>query len=152
MKRTLLLVAIACFVWQLNGQNYQAAPEGFDQIRQGIVHGRIDTVVYNSSTVGNQRRALVYTPPGFSKNKKYPVLYLLHGIGGDEKEWFRQGNPQAILDNLYADKKAEPMIVVLPNGRAMGLKSSSRNENTRTENTKNTGDRYIRHSAANSRI
>ena len=119
MKRTLLLVAIACFVWQLNGQNYQAAPEGFDQIRQGIVHGRIDTVVYNSTTVGNQRRALVYTPPGFSKNKKYPVLYLLHGIGGDEKEWFKQGNPQAILDNLYADKKAEPMIVVLPNGRAM---------------------------------
>lgn len=119
MKRTLLLLAIVSFVGQLNSQNYQPAPDGFDQVRQGIAHGRIDTVVYTSSTVGNQRRALVYTPPGFSKNKKYPVLYLLHGIGGDEKEWFQQGHPQAILDNLYADNKAEPMIVVLPNGRAM---------------------------------
>jgi enterochelin esterase-like enzyme len=62
---------------------------------------------------------LVYTPPGYSKNKKYSVLYLLHGIGGDEKEWLKHGQPQVILDNLYADKKLEPMIVVLPNGRAM---------------------------------
>ncbi len=65
------------------------------------------------------RKALVYTPPGFSKKNKYPVLYLLHGIGGDEKEWFKNGQPQVILDNLYAEKKIEPMIVVLPNGRAM---------------------------------
>ena len=51
--------------------------------------------------------------------KKYPVFYLLHGIGGDEKEWLNGGNPQVILDNLYAENKIEPMIVVLPNGRAM---------------------------------
>ena len=69
--------------------------------------------------VGTDRRALIYTPPGYSKNKKYPVLYLLHGIGGDEKEWFNQWHPQVILDNLYAENKLEPMIVVLPNGRAM---------------------------------
>ena len=119
MKRTILCIAVAVILLQLNGQNYQPAPAGFDIIRQDINQGRIDTVVYNSTTVGNERRALVYTPPGFSKNKKYPVLYLLHGIGGDEKEWFRNGNPQIILDNLYAQKKAEPMIVVMPNGRAM---------------------------------
>ncbi len=65
------------------------------------------------------RKALIYTPPSFSKSKKYPVLYLLHGIGGDEKEWLTHGSPQEILDNLYADGKIEPMIVVMPNGRAM---------------------------------
>jgi enterochelin esterase-like enzyme len=69
--------------------------------------------------VGVNRRALIYTPPGYSRSKKYPVLYLLHGIGGDMKEWLKHGQPQVILDNLYADKKLEPMIVVMPNGRAM---------------------------------
>jgi enterochelin esterase-like enzyme len=61
---------------------------------------------------------LIYTPPAYSKSKKYPVLYLLHGIGGDEKEWLNGGHPQVILDNLYAENKIEPMIVVMPNGRA----------------------------------
>lgn len=95
------------------------APAGFDSLRADIPHGKIDTISYSSQTVGSVRRALVYTPPGFSKSKKYPVLYLLHGIGGDEKEWFNQGKPQIILDNLYSEKKIQPMIVVLPNGRAM---------------------------------
>jgi len=95
------------------------APVGFDSLRVGITHGRIDTIVYPSKTVGTNRRALVYTPPGYSKKGKYPVLYLLHGIGGDEKEWLNGGKPQVILDNLYADGRIEPMIVVLPNGRAM---------------------------------
>jgi len=62
---------------------------------------------------------MVYTPPGYSETKKYNVLYLLHGIGGDELEWFNNGAPQIILDNLYADDKLSDMIVVLPNGRAM---------------------------------
>jgi len=95
------------------------APPGFDIIRDGIPHGKIDTILYKSKTVGATRKALIYTPPGYSPEKKYPVLYLLHGIGGDEKEWFNQGQPQVILDNLYAEKKIDPMIVVLPNGRAM---------------------------------
>ncbi|GAT63451.1 alpha/beta hydrolase-fold protein [Paludibacter jiangxiensis] len=95
------------------------APLGFDVVQTNIPHGKIDTISYKSKTVGAVRKALVYTPPGYSKDKKYPVLYLLHGIGGDEKEWFEQGQPQVILDNLYAQKRVEPMIVVLPNGRAM---------------------------------
>lgn len=95
------------------------APDGFDSLRTDITHGKIDTVVYVSNTVGTNRRAIIYTPPGFSKKKKYPVLYLLHGIGGDEKEWLNGGKPQVILDNLYAENKIEPMIVVMPNGRAM---------------------------------
>lgn len=97
----------------------QQAPKGFDQQQSDIRHGRIDTIQYSSGTVGSIRRALIYTPPGYSKSKKYPVLYLLHGIGGDEKEWYNGGQPQNILDNLYAQEKLVPMIVVLPNGRAM---------------------------------
>lgn len=91
----------------------------FDVPQQGISKGKIDTIQYTSKTVGTTRKALIYTPPGFSKAKKYPVLYLLHGIGGDEKEWLRGGQPQVILDNLYAAKKIADMIVVMPNGRAM---------------------------------
>jgi enterochelin esterase-like enzyme len=61
---------------------------------------------------------LVYTPPGYTKEKKYPVLYLLHGIGGDETEWNRFAAPDILLDNLIAEGKANPMIIVMPNGRA----------------------------------
>ena len=95
------------------------ATPGFDSLRLDIAHGTIDTIHYFSKTVGNQRRSLIYLPPGYSKSKKYPVLYLLHGIGGDEKEWLNNGSPQVILDNLYSKNKIEPMIVVIPNGRAM---------------------------------
>ena len=120
MKNKILSLFITLLIIQTaNSQTYKAAPDGFDIPRTGIEHGRIDTITYNSATVGNTRRALIYTPPGYSKTKKYPVLYLLHGIGGDEKEWFNQGKPHVILDNLYAEKKIVPMIVVLPNGRAM---------------------------------
>lgn len=86
--------------------------------REGIPHGRIETVEYDSKTVGTRRKTLVYTPPNYSAATKYPVLYLLHGIGGDETEWSRGANAQAILDNLIADRKAIPMVVVMPNGRA----------------------------------
>lgn len=95
-----------------------AAPAGYDQLRANIARGRIDTVVYESRSVGTKRKMLVYTPPGFSIGVKYPVLYLLHGIGGDHLEWFKNGAPNVIFDNLYAEKKMTPMIVVLPNGRA----------------------------------
>src|SRR6187402_186471 len=99
-------------------EKYSAPPEGFDRKRDGIDRGKLEAVEYDSTTVGVKRKARVYTPPGYSKDQKYPVLYLLHGIGGDENEWARGGAPDVILDNLYADRKAVPMIVVLPNGRA----------------------------------
>lgn len=117
-SRTLLLITMLFQVLCTYGQ-VQPAAEGFDRAQLNIAHGRIDTVTYFSKTVDTSRRAIVYTPPAFSKNKKYPVLYLLHGIGGDEKEWLKGASPQNILDNLYADQKIEPMIVVMPNGRAM---------------------------------
>jgi enterochelin esterase-like enzyme len=101
-----------------DGKTFTSAPKGFDTKRDGINRGKLELVEYDSTTVGVKRKAQVYTPPGYSKDQKYPVLYLLHGIGGDEKEWTRGGVANLILDNLYADKKAVPMIVVLPNGRA----------------------------------
>jgi enterochelin esterase-like enzyme len=121
MKKRFLLISLLLFSSMLCQAQVQTkrAPLGFDTIKQSIAQGKIDTVKYPSKTVGVLRRALVYTPPGYSKKKKYPVLYLLHGIGGDEKEWLKNGQPQIILDNLYAQKAIEPMIVVLPNGRAM---------------------------------
>jgi enterochelin esterase-like enzyme len=94
-------------------------PKGYDQKRDKIERGKAEVVEYDSTTVGNKRKTTVYTPPGFDpKGKaKYPVLYLLHGIGGDENEW-PKGGAIPVLDNLYADKKLVPMIVVMPNGRA----------------------------------
>jgi enterochelin esterase-like enzyme len=98
---------------------FAKAPEGFDKPRDGIEHGKLERVDYDSSTIGVKRWMEVYTPPGYSKDKKYPVLYLLHGIGGNEnREWSKQGVANVIVDNLIADKKIEPMIVVLPNGNA----------------------------------
>jgi len=121
MKITsLLIIGASLIVVPVTAQNTQRqAPAGFDVANAGIPHGKIDSIQYPSKTVGVIRKALVYTPPGFKKGTKYPVLYLLHGIGGDEKEWYKNGTPQIILDNLYAQSKLTPMIVVLPNGRAM---------------------------------
>ena len=122
MNRSILLISVLVIIslfTQAQNNMVKQAPRGFDSLRAVIANGKIDTIIYGSKTVGTKRRALIYTPPGFSKKKKYPVFYLLHGIGGDEKEWLNGGNPQVILDNLYAENKIEPMIVVLPNGRAM---------------------------------
>jgi enterochelin esterase-like enzyme len=93
-----------------------AAPKGFDTRRDGVERGKVETVEYDSKSVGSKRKMVVYTPPGYSKDVKYPVFYLLHGAGDDETGWTRRGSAAAILDNLYADKKIAPMIVVMPNG------------------------------------
>ncbi len=115
-----LFICLITGVFSAGSQNIiQHAPPGFDTARLDISHGKIDSIYYFSKTVGNQRRSLIYLPPGYSKKNKYPVLYLLHGIGGDEKEWLNGGSPQVILDNLYSKGKIAPMIVVIPNGRAM---------------------------------
>lgn len=95
-----------------------AQTPGFDQQREGIAHGTVTTLEYDSKIVGIKRKLRVYTPPNFRKEEKLPVLYLLHGIGGNEAGWQGAGAVDAILDNLYADKKAVRMLVVMPNGRA----------------------------------
>ena len=95
------------------------APEGFNARRAGVPAGRLEPFEYDSAVTGTRRKANVYLPPGYANDRKYPVLYLLHGIGGDETEWIRFATPDALFDNLIADKKAVPMIVVIPNGRAL---------------------------------
>jgi enterochelin esterase-like enzyme len=105
---------------QIAKQDLTSSPKGFDAKRDGVARGKLEVVEYESKVSGGMRKMTVYTPPGYSKDNKYPVLYLLHGIGGDHNEWPRGGAPQNILDNLIADKKAVPMIVAMPNGRASG--------------------------------
>jgi len=116
---SLFTIFILSGFWAAAQNPITPAQLGFDILHADVPQGRIDTITYQSKTVGTNRKALVYTPPGYSKERKYPVLYLLHGIGGDEKEWLKGGQPQIILNNLYAGNKVEPMIVVMPNGRAM---------------------------------
>jgi len=96
------------------------APKGFDTQREGIERGKLETVEYDSKAAGGKRKMVVYTPPGYSKDTKYPVLYLLHGAGDSETGWSRRGLAHVILDNLHADKKLVPMIVVMPNGSVQG--------------------------------
>ena len=81
-----------------------------------VPHGNLSKVWYDSPTLKMQRRMTIYTPAGYDKGGKYPVLYLLHGAGGDENAWSELGRAAQILDNLIATGKAKPMIVVMPNG------------------------------------
>ena len=85
---------------------------------QHVPHGSVSKVWYPSATAGFDRRLTVYTPAGYENNPKakYPVLYVLHGIGGDEDAWVTQGRATQILDNLIARGEAKPMIVVFTNG------------------------------------
>ena len=85
-----------------------------------VPHGTVSKVWYDSPTLGMKRRMTVYTPAGYEDNSKtkYPVFYLLHGMGGDEEAWMDLGRASQILDNLIAQGKAKPMIVVMTNGNA----------------------------------
>ena len=92
--------------------------QGYLYANHLVPHGNMAQVWYDSPTLGISRRMTIYTPPGYDKGKKFPVLYLLHGSGGDEEAWPTLGRTQQILDNLIALGWAEPMIVVMPNGNA----------------------------------
>lgn len=85
---------------------------------QEVPHGSVSKVWYHSDAAGFDRRLTVYTPAGYEKHDKasYPVVYVLHGIGGDEDAWVTQGRATQILDNLIASGKAVPMIAVFTNG------------------------------------
>ena len=113
-----ILVSVVCaaVIPAETPKDLPAAPKGFDTRRDDVERGKIEAVEYESKAVGSKRRMIVYTPPGYSKDSKYPVLYLLHGAGDDENGWTKKGSAALILDNLYADKKLVPMIVVMPNG------------------------------------
>ena len=82
-----------------------------------VPHGKVEAVWYDSPTLNAKRRMMVYLPHGYDQSRqRYPVFYLLHGTGGDETVWLEQGHAAQVFDNLIAEGKAEPMIVVMPNG------------------------------------
>jgi enterochelin esterase family protein len=84
-----------------------------------VPHGSVSVIWYPSPILKSTRRMYIYTPPGYEDGKgKFPVLYLLHGGGGDEDAWTTLGRTPEILDNLIASGKAKPMIVAMPNGNA----------------------------------
>ena len=125
MTRSVLAGVLACAVLAAASRaqtpaprTYPNAPQGFDVRREGVARGRVERVEYDSTVTGNKRPAMVYLPPGYSTRQRYPVLYLLHGLGANETVWTNDLAANVILDNLIAGKKALPMIVVMPNGRA----------------------------------
>lgn len=103
---------------QSSGIEIPEGPEGnYYRPQQGVAKGQVRSVSYYAQSTGEWRRAMVYTPAEYEKGKKrYPVLYLQHGMGEDETGWSKQGHMQHIMDNLIAEGKAKPMIVVMESG------------------------------------
>jgi MYXO-CTERM domain-containing protein len=99
-------------------------PSGFDAKSSSIPHGKVEASLSYSTTQYGQQKVTVYTPPGYSADQKYPVLYLFHGIGGDQVSWIGQGsnegNADNVMDYLYSKQLAKPMIVVMPDGNING--------------------------------
>lgn len=95
------------------------AEPGFDTAHPETARGTLEQLEYRSHVTGTVRQARIYLPAGYSPDRRYPVLYLLHGIAGNEHEWTGYVRADAVLDNLLFAGKAVPMIVVMPNGRAL---------------------------------
>jgi len=110
-------IFIACKSFQEKTVPY-TTPLDFDRKETGEVYGALTEKSYSSATTGATRKCYVYTPPKYDPNVTYPIMYLLHGIGGTHTEWL-DGNPNEILSNLINAGEAKPMIVVMPNVRAM---------------------------------
>jgi enterochelin esterase-like enzyme len=97
---------------------YPVPPEGFNIARENVLHGDVKLVEYDSKTLGTRRPVRVYTPPGYSADRKYPVLYLQHGLGNTSTEWTQRARAPIIADNLLADGKMMPMVIIFPAGNA----------------------------------
>lgn len=112
--------------WWNAGIEIPAPDQDFYQPKD-VPHGRVSEQWYFSKVTGKWRRCFVYTPPGYDGGKnKYPVFYLLHGWGEDETAWFNQGHVDYIMDNLIAERKAKPMIIVMDNLNAVKPGDSAR--------------------------
>lgn len=94
---------------------FDSPPGGFRDKRENITHGVITAVQYDSKTVSARREMLVYTPPGYSVDQKYPVIYLLHGLNSGAGQWPYWVHADYVSDNLIADGKINPVIMVFPN-------------------------------------
>jgi enterochelin esterase-like enzyme len=93
-------------------------PAGFNAKRENVPHGELTVVQYDSKSLGTRRQMRVYTPPGYSADRKYPVLYLLHGLGANDQQWIRGCRADNVIDNLIADGKIQPLIMIFPNADA----------------------------------
>lgn len=98
---------------------FPAPPASFAEVQPSVAQGSIVEFSYDSAVTGTRRKASVYLPAGYSPQRRYPVLYLLHGLAGTHQEWPGYVRAGPILDNVIAAGKAVPMIVVMPNGRAL---------------------------------
>ncbi|WP_217605815.1 esterase family protein [Chitinophaga sp. GbtcB8] len=90
-------------------------PAGYNAQRNNVPHGKLTVVQYDSKAAGKLREMSVYKPPGYSADRKYPVLYLLHGLGQDYRQWTEWCQADNIADNLIADGKIQPVVMVFPN-------------------------------------
>ena len=122
----MLLPALAFGTAVKDSQNLPTPPSGFNSVQNGIPHGTVSASLSFPTKNFGQRKVTIYTPPGYSKTDgtKYPVVYLHHGIGGNEVSWIGQGSneghAQNDMDYLYSKNNAKPMIVVMPNGNVNG--------------------------------
>jgi len=115
--RSLLVTASAIIATAAVGMAQSSAPP-YLQVRS-VPHGTLKSQAYKSKSLNTDRKMMIYTPPGYENStSRYPVLYLLHGAGSDETSWTQRGQAHVILDNLIADGKLKPMIVVMPFGFA----------------------------------
>src|SRR5262245_12084405 len=99
-------------------QAFPDPPAGFNAARDQVRHGDVKVVEYDSKTLGTRRQMRVYTPPGYTTDRKYPVLYMLHGLGNTSTEWTQRARAPQIVDNLLAEGKIQPLILVFPSGDA----------------------------------
>jgi len=108
-------------------QTTQTAPTpAYMQVRN-VPHGEVQPITYHSRSLDREREAVVYVPPGYSTGgERYPVLYLLHGAGGDEKTWTDRQQAHVILDNLIAGGALKPFVVVMPHGYTHRLEEGVR--------------------------
>jgi enterochelin esterase-like enzyme len=108
-------------------QDSPAAPTpAYLQVRD-VLHGEVQALTYRSESLDREREAVVYLPPGYSAGaERYPVLYLLHGAGGDERTWTERQQAHVILDNLIAEGAVEPFVVVMPYGYTHRLEAGVR--------------------------
>jgi len=112
----MLLPAVVCLTAALP---LQTLAQDYIQVRPSNPHGTVQSVAYKSKSLGTDRKLMVYTPPGYEQSTgRYPLLYLLHGSGSDETSWTQRGLAHVILDNLIADGKMKPVVVVMPFGFA----------------------------------
>lgn len=101
-----------------DGNLVYPTPEGYRTKRSDVEYGKVVTVQYESTTVGKMRDVTIVLPAGYTEDKKYPVLYLCHGLGQDNTQWINEGHVEITIGNMIANGKSKEMILVLPNCRA----------------------------------